>query len=211
MTLETWLLFCTTETLLCLSPGPAVLLVVSLGMARSARAGMRAALGILAANALYFTLSATGIGALLHGSWQLFFALKWLGAAYLVWLGLGMLRASRAPRPANPAPPARDGLRHGFLTQAANPKTLLFFSAILPQFIDPATALTPQLAVLGASSLAIEALVLCAYARLAASGRRALGGERAQGWVERAGGALLWTAAARLASLRRPEAGGLLP
>lgn len=209
MTFEAWLLFCTTETLLCLTPGPAVMLVVSLAMTRGAGAGTRAALGILAANALYFALSATGIGALLQTSWQLFFALKWLGAAYLVWLGLGLLRGSHGE--ATAVAPRREGLRHGLLTQAANPKSLVFFSAILPQFVAPDAPLLPQLALLGLSSIAIEALVLVVYARLAARGSRALGGARARAWLGRAGGVLLWAAAARLLGLRRGGVAGLLP
>ena len=210
--LEVWLLFCATETLLCLTPGPAVLLVVSLSLAGNAGAGVRAALGILAANAFYFGLSATGVGALLLTSWQLFFGLKWLGAAYLAWLGLGMLRARSASEARGPVPaPARAGFRHGFLSQAANPKSLLFFTAILPQFIDPAAPLAPQIALLGISSIVLELAVLCAYAQLAARGRRRLSSGAAQVWIGRAGGALLLTAAARLASLRRPELPAALP
>src|SRR4029077_1829756 len=93
VTLQGWLLFCATETVLCFTPGPAVLLVVSLSLTRGARAGLGASLGILATNAFYFCLSAAGIGAVILASWDLFFLLKWLGAAYLVWLGLRMLFA----------------------------------------------------------------------------------------------------------------------
>jgi homoserine/homoserine lactone efflux protein len=209
---EVWLLFCATETLLCLTPGPAVLLVVSLSLTGHAGAGVRAALGILAANAFYFGLSATGVGALLLTSWQLFFGLKWLGAAYLAWLGLGMLLARSGPETRGPVPaPARAGFRHGFLSQAANPKSLLFCTAILPQFIDPAAPLAPQIALLGISSIVLELAVLCAYAQLAARGRRQLSRGAAQVWIGRAGGALLLTAALRLASLRRPELPAALP
>jgi homoserine/homoserine lactone efflux protein len=204
MSLEAWMIFCVTETLLCLTPGPAVLLVVSLGMARGARAGTRAGVGILTANALYFALSATGVGALLLASWKIFFAVKWIGAAYLVWIGLGMLwrRGASNPETESPAPRGA-GFRHGFLTQAANPKSLLFFGAILPQFLDPAVSLAPQILVLGASSIAIELLVLCAYAQLAARGGRSLRSERARAFLEPAGGAMLLAAAAQLARLRR--------
>ena len=91
MSLETWLLFCVTETILCFTPGPAVMLVVTFALTRNARAGVDASFGILAANAAYFVLSATSLGAALVASWELFSLIKWLGAAYLVWLGAHMI------------------------------------------------------------------------------------------------------------------------
>jgi len=211
MTLEAWLLFCAAETLLCLIPGPAVLLVVSLGMTRSASAGTRAGLGILSANALYFAISATGLGAILLASWQVFFAIKWLGAAYLVWIGVGMWlrRADDLPQPETPRPGA--GFRHGFVTQAANPKLLVFFGAILPQFVDPAAPLPFQMAVLGTSSIAIELVVLVGYARLAASGGQLLKSPTSRVWISRLGGALLIAAAARLVRWRPSIAASSLP
>lgn len=210
MTFEAWLLFATTDAVLSLTPGPAVLLVVTLGMTRGTRAGLHASLGILAANALYFALSATGIGTLLMASWQLFFAVKWLGAAYLVWIGAAMLFGRR--REPSVAPGAREvlpagaGFRHGFLVNASNPKLLVYFMAILPQFIDPAGPVAPQVLVLGVTSMAIEWVVLAGYAALASRSRRYLRTPRALQWVERAGGGLLIAAAARVAALR-PAAG----
>ena len=90
MSFETWLLFCATEAVLCFTPGPAVLLVVSLSLSRGPRSGLGGSLGILVANALYFAISATGLGAVLLASWQVFIVIKWVGAAYLVWLGIRM-------------------------------------------------------------------------------------------------------------------------
>src|SRR5262245_703254 len=88
MSLEAWLLFVATETVLCLSPGPAVLLVLSVSLTRGWRPGLQASAGILIANLFYFVLSATSLGAILLASWELFFLIKWLGAGYLIWLGL---------------------------------------------------------------------------------------------------------------------------
>ena len=111
MPIELWIAFCLTEAVLCFTPGPAVLLVVSYALSGGRREGMGAALGVLAANTLYFALSAAGVGALLLASNELFTALKWAGAGYLVWLGLRMLR--RPSGKAGPVPaPAR--IQRGF-------------------------------------------------------------------------------------------------
>ena len=214
MSFEAWLAFCVTETVLCFVPGPAVLTVVSVAMARGMAPGLRASLGILAANTAYFALSAAGVGAALVASWELFLAIKWLGAGYLVWLGLRMLFARRAPDGGAPAsepigvasrPPARAdrAFARGFLVQGANPKALVFFTALLPQFIDPRGSVALQVAILGASSVLIELAVLALYAAAAVRARRWAGG-RLRGPLERAGGLLLVAAGARLAAVRSP-------
>lgn len=212
MTLEAWLLFCAAETILCLTPGPAVLLVVTMALTRRPAAGVRAALGILSANALCFAVSATGLGVLLVSSWRLFFAIKWLGAAYLLWLGVSMLLGTaraKDPEPTESAALGASGhaFRHGFVAQAANPKSLLFFTAILPQFVDPDAALAPQIAILGASSVAIEFVVLAGYARASSGTRGWFETHARQRWLERAGGGLLIGAAVGLARLRQRDAG----
>jgi len=202
VTLQSWLFFCATATVLCFTPGPAVLLVVSQSLTRGARAGLGASLGILATNAFYYCLSATGIGAFILASWNLFFLLKWLGAAYLVWLGLRMLfgqtTVAGAPPPQSLAPFA-----HGLMTQGSNPKAFVFFTALLPQFIDPAGGVAAQVAILGVSELAIELGVLALYVAVC---------QRARGMVQRptfatslnrVGGVLLLGAGARLATMRR--------
>jgi homoserine/homoserine lactone efflux protein len=148
MSLEVWLAFCATETVLCFTPGPAVLFVASVAMARGMRAGLAGALGILAGNTFYFALSATGIAAVILASSRLFTALKWAGAAYLLWIGVRML-ASR-PQTAAPVLPQAvpRSFARGFVVQAANPKALVFFVALLPQFIDPNAAVGFQVLVL---------------------------------------------------------------
>src|SRR5271157_1646121 len=95
MSLESWLLFCATETALCLSPGPSVLMVVSLSLTRGSSTGIRASLGVLAANGFYFALASLGLAGLIATSSRLFLALKWLGAGYLIWMGVRMLLSTR--------------------------------------------------------------------------------------------------------------------
>jgi homoserine/homoserine lactone efflux protein len=203
---ETWLLFCATEAVLCLTPGPAVLLVVSIALTRGVAPGVRASLGILSANAVYFAISATGLGAVLLASWELFVAIKWAGAAYLVWLGLRMLAAALRRRPET-APAVAQGrlgaFAKGFVTQGANPKSLLFFTAILPQFIDPRRAVAEQVLILGVSSVVIELAVLCGYALACERARGVVRAPRFAAPLQALGGALLVSASVRLAALRR--------
>jgi homoserine/homoserine lactone efflux protein len=206
MTLEAWALFCLMETLLCLNPGPSTLLVLSVSLTRGQIAGLFATLGVLAANALYFSLSASGLLALHALSEPAFQMIKWAGAAYLIWLGARMIvRSFRKQADAAPAPTALPGSRsfwQGFTAQAANPNLLVYFAALLPQFVDAGQSLVGQVAILAASSLVIEFTVLSLYAALAAqAGRRTA--PRYQRIAERLAGGLLIAAGAGLAALRR--------
>lgn len=184
MNWQSWGLFLATEVALSLYPGPAVLLVISQALRGGTARGLGAALGILAANVVWFALSAFGVGAALLAAGDLFLAIRWMGAAYLVFLA--MRSAWAAIRPVGPvqesevrvpqAQPGgglgRDALR-GFVLQMTNPKALLFFAAILPQFVDPDESVGWQMLVLGATSIAAEFPVLALYAALAAKTREA--------------------------------------
>ncbi len=208
MSLETWFLFAVTETILCLTPGPAVLLVFSLSLTRGGGAGLHAALGILAANTMYFLISATSLGAVLLASWELFTVVKWAGAAYLIWRGLSMIVS--AGKGADATTVLQPSLRqttfgafgYGFVTQGANPKALVFFSAILPQFIDPAGRFGTQIFVLGTTSIVIELAVLAGYIALAQR-TGGLARHRFARPLERVAGGLLVAAGARLAVTAR--------
>ena len=201
MSFESWIAFSVMETVLCLTPGPAVLFVVSVALSRGARAGSAAALGIAAGNVFYFVLSGTGIAAVLLASGALFEVIKTAGAAYLVWLGLRMLLA-RGATPASPAPQHdRRAFLRAFVVQGSNPKALVFSIALLPQFVDPAGSVAVQLVVLGVTSVVIELAVLGSYIALAVRARRLAGGRLARP-LERVGGALLVAAGARLALVR---------
>jgi threonine/homoserine/homoserine lactone efflux protein len=216
MTMQTWLLFCITETVLCFIPGPAVLFVLSTALRRGLAPASIAAAGILAGNTFYFALSATGIAAVMVASHAVFGALKWAGAAYLVWLGLRMLLArASVPAAAPQRPDARADAGGGagatagagrvfsraFIVQAANPKALVFFVALLPQFINPAGSVPWQILLLGISSVVIEFAVLSLYAAVAARAR-SMSGARFANWLERIGGACLIAAGARMAWYR---------
>ncbi len=201
MTFKTWLLFLVMETALSLSPGPAVFYVVSQGARGALRRSLPAAAGIISANAVYFTLSATSLGAIIAASARFFTIAKWVGAAYLIYLGIKALRSSGASHAVDLAgvTPGEQGDRRlvylGALTlQLANPKALLFFLALLPQFIDPAAAVVPQMLLLAATSMVPEFCILLGYGWLAhralhASAKFGMSGSmnRWLAWIEGAG------------------------
>jgi homoserine/homoserine lactone efflux protein len=174
MTFKTWLLFLVMETALSLSPGPAVFYVVSQGARGALRRSLPAAAGIIGANAVYFALSATSLGAIIAASAQFFTIAKWTGAAYLIYLGVKALHSAGSTHAVDlgVALPTEKGDRRrvflGALTlQLANPKALLFFLALLPQFIDPARAVVPQMLILAATSMLPEFCILMGYGWLA--------------------------------------------
>jgi homoserine/homoserine lactone efflux protein len=206
MTIETWTLFCATEAVLSFIPGPAVLYVVSNSIARGSRAGLTASVSILAGNTVYFILSAMGLGALLLASKPVFMAIKWIGAAYLVFLGLQMLlsRKPQAPEAGHEQKPVRHAgvFWGGFFTQIANPKAIIFFAALLPQFINPDESAARQIAILGISSVVVEFIVLAVYVTSCRAAGRWLKAPRYSGWLVRAAGLLLVIAGARLAATR---------
>lgn len=210
--------FAATEFLLCLSPGPAVLLVVGLSMRQGFWRSQAAAAGILTTNAIYFALSAAGVASLILASATLFYVLKIVGAAYLAWLGLGMIlplwrawrsgekddvplaeAAETAPRLT--AAPIRLYWK-GISVQAANPKNLAFFVAILPQFIDPAGPVALQMLVFGSVSVLLELPVLLIYA-LAFSALARVITRRVVLWIEAVAGGVLIGLAGVLAWERR--------
>lgn len=207
MTVEAWLLFCLTEAALSLSPGPSVLLVISLGLTRGRLAGLLAALGVIAANALYFTFAASGLVTVHTVSAEAFLGIKWAGAGYLIWLGARMIvrsfRAGVLVPPPHAVSSRRRSFWQGFVTQGANPNLLVYFTAILPQFLSPAESLPRQVAILAGSSFVIELAVLSVYAALAARAGRMVA-PRSRAVAERVGGGLLVAAGAGLASVRRP-------
>jgi homoserine/homoserine lactone efflux protein len=198
MTLTTWWIFVCTETVLCLMPGPAVMFVLSSALKAGARKSIASNLGILAANTVYFALSATGIGALLLSS-KLFLAVKWVGAAYLVVLGLRLL-FDHKESDKNVVEALNDHKSHhlffnGFTLQMSNPKAILFFSALLPQFLNPHAAVVPQIVILGATSVVIEFSILLGYG-IAGSAIT----PRYARWTNRVVGGLLIGAGAGLAT-----------
>ena len=169
MSLTSLLLFASTEFFLSLSPGPAVLLVMAQALRSGAKASLLGALGIITGNAVYFAISALSLGAILIASDVLFYLIKWTGATYLVYLGGKMLHDSLGRQPTM-SYGAVSGVtqshlfRQGLLTQLANPKAILFFTAILPQFINPQASASLQFSLLGLTSIGSSPLCFRIFA-----------------------------------------------
>ena len=207
MRLQTWMLYVLTVASLCATPGPAVLFVLSQAIQRGTSKSVWATVGILSANAAYFVLSATSLGAILVASYRLFLVIKWLGAAYLIYLGLrcffGRSSLHTLPNLGDSRIAEWRIWRDGFIVQGANPKALVFFTAILPQFIDINHSVASQVLILGVSSIVVEFFILLIYGQLAGKALSAANNSRFEKVTNRASGALLTGAGLGIARLKR--------
>jgi threonine/homoserine/homoserine lactone efflux protein len=200
-------LFIAAGLLLNVTPGVDMALIGARSAAQGFRSGAAAALGVGAGCFVHVAAGALGLSALIAGSATAFTALRWIGAAYLVWLGIGMLRGgATAAASGNDAErartiPLRRSFAQGFLTNALNPKVALFFLAFLPQFIDAGAANKAwAFVVLGVVFAFNGTLVNVAFAALVARVRGAVGSRASIGrWLGRGVGALFIALGVRLA------------
>lgn len=172
MSLDTWWLFLGAIVLIASTPGPNVLYVTTRSIRFGLRAGAVAMVGCLLALVLMLVGSVAGLSALLIALPMAFDMLRYLGAAYLIWLGIQTWRAPDEPEDVGAAPPEASlvaTFRGGFLVGISNPKLLIFAAAFFPQFITPSSPWLPQFALLVATFVAVE---LAFYVIYALSGRR---------------------------------------
>ncbi|ACL56734.1 LysE family translocator [Methylobacterium nodulans] len=192
MTFAIWAAFAGASAILLVIPGPTILLVVSYALGGGLRAALPAATGVALGDLTAMTLSMLGLGALLAASATLFTALKWLGAAYLVWLGVKLWRAGgRLEAPPRSGAPALRMAAHAWLVTALNPKSLTFFIAFLPQFLDPQGDLLIQMAIFEATFVTLAFLNALGYALLAARARGLFARAESLRLFNRIGGSLL--------------------
>jgi homoserine/homoserine lactone efflux protein len=161
--------FLLITVVLILTPGPIVTLVISTGATRGVRAGLVTVAGTSLGNAALLASIASGLGWVLTHAATLFDVLRWIGAAYLVWLGVRAWRS--AARPLEVAPGNQVHFRRGFLVALSNPKTIAFFTAFLPQFVDPARPAAYQLAVMCVVSVTLAAVSDSCWAIASGLGR----------------------------------------
>ena len=193
MIFSLWAAFVAASSILLVIPGPTVLLVVSYALGQGWRTALPMAVGVALGDFTAMTLSMLGLGALLAASATLFTALKWIGAAYLVWLGVRLWRAGgtleAAPRPS--AVPAARMLGHAWLVTALNPKSITFFVAFLPAFLDPRNDFLTQMLVFETTFLVLAFANAFGYALVASRARRLVANPRALKAINRTGGGLL--------------------
>ena len=201
-------LYVAASLALILTPGQDMLYVISRSLAQGRMAGIYSAIGVILGILVHTALAALGVGAILHASEALFLALKLLGAAYLVYLGIRLVLsrdAELALREGSPALRPASLVWQGLLSNVSNPKIVLFFFAFLPQFVDPGSAHpTRDLIFLGvlyaALGLPVKAGVGLAAGSLSETLRRR---PQLLAWVNRASGAILVGLGLRLAASER--------
>jgi threonine/homoserine/homoserine lactone efflux protein len=154
---------------LILIPGPIVTLVIATSASKGMRAGLVTVAGTSSGNAVLLAVIALGLSWILNHALYGFEMLRWVGAAYLIWLGIQAWRG--APRGAPLPPNDRVYFWRGFLVALSNPKTIAFFTAFLPQFVDPSLPVAPQLALMCAVSVLLATLSDSGWAILAGLGR----------------------------------------
>lgn len=176
MSLETYLIYLGTVLLFFAHPpGPSQLLFIGGSMQHGLRRALPIMAGDLGANAIQIVIAGFGLASLIALSAGAFAAIKWAGVAYLVWIGVRMIRDAAKPR-VTKAPPSRGLLfRRGFFTSVANPYAVVFFAALFPQFIAPSRPVAPQVAILGLTYLVIDGAILTAMGGFATRLVAALG------------------------------------
>jgi homoserine/homoserine lactone efflux protein len=171
-------------------PGPIVTLVIATGATRGTRAALITVIGTTVGNAVLLACIALGLNWILKTSAEVFEVLRWVGAAYLIWLGIQSWRT--AGQAAEAAPPRhRVHITRGFLVAITNPKTIAFFTAFLPQFVDPSLPVSWQLFVMCAVSVVLAGLTDAAWAIAAGFGRAWFMKPRHNAWLGRLSGLVL--------------------
>lgn len=204
MSVETWAAFAAASAVLLIIPGPTILLVVSYALGQGWRSALPMAAGVALGDFTAMTLSMLGIGALLAASASVFLVLKWIGAAYLVYLGVKLFRAGGTLEAAPRSSPA-SALRmvgHAWLVTALNPKSITFFVAFLPQFISHDADFLTQMVIFETTFLVLAFGNALGYALVASRARRLVRNQRAITLMNRAGGTLLVGAGIATAAVR---------
>ena len=198
MTLEIWTIYVATVLAMMSTPGPSQLLMLSNSATHGFKRSTVTAVGDLTANVLQMLAAGFGLAAVLAASANALFVIKWLGVVYLIWLGAKMIwkaRSNGAPRSTDGSKTSLRTLRfQGFTTSASNPKAVVFFAALFPQFISAESAFASQFLVLSVTYIVVDGLFLSAYGMGASWVASRFKGQT-KAWIERVGGGFMIGAA----------------
>lgn len=208
MTYETWFAFVAASVVLLAIPGPSVLLVISYALGYGRKTAFATVIGIALGDLVAMIASLAGLGALLSTSATAFAVVKWIGAAYLVFLGIRLWRApvGNGPIADNDNLPEEKPLRivgHCFMVTALNPKSIVFFVAFLPQFLTPAAPFFEQVSLLVATFVALSIANAVVFTLIAAKARQYIRKRSVRRMINRGGGTVLIAAGAVTAGYRK--------
>jgi len=194
MELQTWILFAVSEVLISFSPGPAVILVTSQAIRQRNTSYGWGVLGFAITNSIFFLLSALGLTAFILASQVVFDVVKYAGSAYLIYVGIQMIRSAGASVNEEGINSLQSPLRlfmQAIITGGSNPKAILFFVAFLPQFINPNGNIMIQFVIMWITVMAIDSTILWTYGWLSLQGIKRLKNEKYLVWIDRLSGSFL--------------------
>ncbi len=206
MSIETWIAFVLAATIILVIPGPTIILVVSQAITHGRRSVIPLATGVLLGDFTAMAFSLLGLGAILSASAALFVSLKWIGAIYLIYLGVKLWRSHSADTSvaySEKGNSARSLFKNAFIVTALNPKSIAFFVAFLPQFVTPQESTVTQLFILGATFLFLGTINAALYAIFAGQLSDTLKKNTVRKWLNRCGGSALIGAGLFTAAMQR--------
>lgn len=209
MDFQIWLAFVAASIALLLIPGPTVLLVLSYALSQGKRVALATVAGVALGDLVAMSASLAGLGALVLASATLFTVLKWVGAVYLVYLGVKLFRSASTASLGDVEKVAETSASrvfgHAAAVTALNPKSIVFFIAFVPQFVVVDSSLLPQFAILVITFVGLAALNALAYAVLADKLRAKIARPSVLAWVSRLGGSALIAMGVAAAAFKRAQ------
>ena len=209
MDFQVWLAFVAASTALLLIPGPTVLLVLSYAISQGQRVALATVAAVAFGDLIAMSVSLAGLGALVLASATLFTVLKWIGAAYLVYLGITLFRSASSASLGEVEDVAKISATkvfgHATAVTALNPKSIVFFIAFVPQFIIVDSPLIPQFTILVATFVGLAAINALAYALLADKLRAKIARPSVLAWLSRSGGIALVLMGVATATFRKAQ------
>ena len=206
MSPDTYIPFLIATLILLATPGPTILMVVSYALARGRTVALAVVAGVILGDLLAMTATLLGLGFILATSALAFTIMKWAGAAYLVWMGLRMINAAHHAIEEIEDVAARSNFRafrDSLVVTLLNPKSIGFFIAFVPQFVDASRPVTPQFTIMTITFVSLGGVNALAYALLAGQLRQYVKNARGMAWLQRVGGGVLIGLAIMTATLRR--------